>query len=463
MKIETCACYIRVSTDEQKQHGLSLDAQRDKLKTYAQSHGLKIYDWYEDEGVSGTKLIKNRPELQRMVNDAKKGLFSRIIFIRLDRFFRSVGQYHECMKLIGSIPWTATEEDKYDLSTASGRAFVNMKLTIAEYEAGNTGEKIKDVNQYKVKTGQPLTGSMPLCYRIIQTDKGKRIARNPETEELTLDFLNHLMTHQSKSNSVKYINRKYGTTYTYQQLDRLIKNPLLYGEYRGNPNYIAEEERYMTKVEFDKLQSCLKRQVKSNNKKDYIFSGLIKCPHCGSLLKSSMHPQKRKDGTRVVYLKYRCSRHNIDAACTFNKVVAEKTFEKMMLEEIEKFFENEKIVNTEIMEANNAPDIDSELKDLQEELDRLNYAWQKGRLKDFNKYDSEYEKIVAEMDALKFKKVEVEKRDFSKIEDALASGWKDMYNTLDRSHKRAFWRSFVESVEIEWTTKLKRITKINFF
>ena len=42
------ACYIRVSTEEQKLHGISLDAQREKLNEYAEKHDLKIVEWYED-------------------------------------------------------------------------------------------------------------------------------------------------------------------------------------------------------------------------------------------------------------------------------------------------------------------------------------------------------------------------------------------------------------------------------
>lgn len=462
MKIERCAAYIRVSTAEQRLHGLSLDAQRDKLKEYANSHGLKIVEWYEDEGVSGRKLIKNRPELQRMINDAKKKEFERIIFIKLDRFFRSIAEYHECMKIIDPVIWTATEE-KYDLSTANGRAFVNMKLTIAELEADQTGERIRLVNEYKGKTGQPLTGSMPLCYMITTTEHGKRIVRNPETEEMTFDIITHLMTHQSKAGTTKYINRKYGNVLSYQQLSRLVKNTLLYGEYRGNPDYIAKEERYMTKAEFDKMHSGLTRQVKQNSNRDYIFSGLIKCPHCGNLLTGGNYVQTNKYGTRFDYMKYRCTKYKLNRTCDFNKTISENVFERMMLDQIEQLFENEKVANAEIMEANTVPNTDAELQDLRAELDRLNYAWQKGRIKDIAKYDSEYDRLTAEIEALKNKKVEVEKRDFSKIEAALSGNWKDLYNELDNKGKRAFWRSFVESIEIEWTTESKRITKVKFF
>ena len=125
--IEETAAYVRVSSQEQKLHGLSIEAQKQKLMEYAEKHNLKIVEWYMDEGVSARKLIAKRPELQRMIHDAQEGKFKRIIFIKLDRFFRSVAEYHECMKLIEPVIWTATEE-KYDLSTANGRAFVNMKL-----------------------------------------------------------------------------------------------------------------------------------------------------------------------------------------------------------------------------------------------------------------------------------------------------------------------------------------------
>ena len=142
--IEEVAAYCRVSHTEQKLHGLSIEAQKQKLADYAEKNKMKIVEWYVDEGVSARKPISKRPEMQRMIQDAEKGRFRRIIFIKLDRFFRSLAEYHEAMKRIDPVIWTATEE-KYDLSTANGRAFVNMKLTIAELEADTGGERVKIV------------------------------------------------------------------------------------------------------------------------------------------------------------------------------------------------------------------------------------------------------------------------------------------------------------------------------
>ena len=215
-KYQRIACYIRVSSQEQKLHGLSLDAQRDALLRYAEKHGLKIVEWYEDEGVSGRKLIRRRPALQRMLNDAKAGKFDRIIFIKLDRYFRSVAEYYECQKILetNKVTWTATEE-KYDLTTANGRYWVTQKLAMAEYEADQTGERISLVNEYKIRTGQPLTGaqSLGLAFTVGRDEVTglKNVIPDPETKELVADLISHFLVHQSVAGTVSHINNKYGT------------------------------------------------------------------------------------------------------------------------------------------------------------------------------------------------------------------------------------------------------------
>ena len=128
--IEETAAYVRVSKEEKlKKNGLSIEAQKQKLAEFAEKNNLKIVEWYIDDGISGRKPIAKRPELQRMIHDAQKGRFKRIIFIKLDRYFRSVQEYYSCQSMLDKtgVTWTATEE-KYSLADANGRAFVNMKL-----------------------------------------------------------------------------------------------------------------------------------------------------------------------------------------------------------------------------------------------------------------------------------------------------------------------------------------------
>ena len=346
-KGERVAAYIRVSTQEQKLHGISLDAQRAKLREFAEKNNMRIVGWYEDEGVSGRKLIRNRPELQRMIQDAEQGKFDRIIFIKLDRFFRSVAEYHECMKRISPVIWTTTEEE-YDLTTANGRMLVNMKLTIAELEADQTGERIRIVNEYKVSTGQPLvgTGNLPFGFMVVkdETTGRKRVVHNPDEEPILHDIINHYMTHQSKKKALTRLHALYHISMSHEALSRLLENPMLYGSYRDNPAYC---EPYIDKETFDKMQDIIKRNIKENTTENraYLFSGLIRCPHCGRLMKGHIKHKKSKSkkGHILQYKKYRCPIHYGNNSCPFGKVVNESVLERLMLANIEKYLDDAKI------------------------------------------------------------------------------------------------------------------------
>jgi DNA invertase Pin-like site-specific DNA recombinase len=464
LSVELVAAYVRVSTQEQKLHGLSLDAQKMKLTEYAEKNNMKIVEWYIDEGVSGRKLIRNRPELQRMIQDAEKGKFERIIFIKLDRFFRSVAEYHECMKRIAPVLWTTTEEE-YDLTTANGRMLVNMKLTIAEMEADMTGERIKIVNEYKVQTGQPLTGSHRLPFGfVVGHDKNtgrKIVVHEPEEAPILRDVIDYYMLHQSKKKALVYLHTKHHVSMTYNSLSKLLSNTLLYGAYRDNPSYC---EPYIDKETFDKLQEIQMRNIKENTSENrtYLFAGLILCPECGRKMKGGQFTQKRND-KRNVLKKYRCHAHRVNLLCSFNKVISENVMERKLLAEIEGLLEEAKIRSAEITDADAVKEPKHNIDDIHDQIDRLNYSWQTGKIRKVEKYEKDFAELMALLEEAEAEQGEIEVKDFGKIDAILHDGWKAIYAKLDEEHKRAFWRSFIKSIEINWTTEKKEITKVNFF
>ena len=462
-RAELVAAYVRVSTQEQKLHGLSLDAQKMKLTEYAEKNNMRIVEWYVDEGVSGRKLIRNRPELQRMIHDAEEGKFQRIIFIKLDRFFRSVAEYHECMKRIAPVVWSTTEED-YDLTTANGRMLVNMKLTIAELEADQTGERIRIVNEYKVQTGQPLVGdrSQPFVFKneIDPITGRKKVVKHPEYKEIMEDLLKYVFTHQSKRKAVVYLHQKHHISMSYNGVAKLLENTMLCGEYRGNPNYC---EAYLTREEFDKLQKIIKRNVKDNSeKRDYIFTGLLKCPHCGARLAGGTQVHKVR-GKDYRYKRYRCPNFRLNNKCDFNKSLSENVLERKLLKDIEKYMEQAKLASIQVTdsgeEAINKYDID----EIYERIDRLNYSWNTGKIRTVEKYESDYAELMEMLEKAEDERRAAPVKDFSKIEAILHDGWKAIYENLDDAYKRAFWRSFIQSIELEWTTAKKEINNVNFF
>lgn len=464
MKIERVAAYVRVSHQEQKLHGLSLDAQRMKLAEYAEKNGMRIVEWYVDEGVSGRKLIRNRPELQRMIQDAEKGQFDRIIFIKLDRFFRSVAEYHECMKRIAPVIWSTTEEE-YDLTTANGRMLVNMKLTIAEMEADQTGERIDLVNEYKTSTGQPLSGSMPISHAIAtdsQTGR-KKVIRNPEHEEAIYDLIQFMFAHQSRRKAIVYLKTKYNISISYKSLANMLGNTMLCGAYRDNPNYC---EGYMSKQEFDKLQEINgEHNVKDNNapNRAYFFTGLIKCPVCGRRLTGSIVVKTKPNGKQYRYKRYRCVNNAINKHCTFNKTIMENTLQKLMLANIEQYLEDAKVRAAEVNDSKNKPLPKHDIDDIHARIDRLNYSWQTGKIRTVEQYEKDYAELMELLDEAENEQKFVVIKDFSKVEAILQDGWRGIYDRLDDEHKRAFWRSFIRSIEVNWTTDKKEITRVNFF
>jgi DNA invertase Pin-like site-specific DNA recombinase len=462
-KIELVAAYVRVSHQEQKLHGLSLDAQKMKLTEYAEKNNMKIVGWYIDEGVSGRKLIKNRPELQRMIQDAEKGKFDRIIFIKLDRFFRSVAEYHECMKRIAPVLWSTTEEE-YDLTTANGRMLVNMKLTIAEMEADQTGERINIVNEYKLSTGQPLTGSMPFGFKIAkdETTGRKKIVKHPEEAPILKDAIEYCLTHQSKKKTLVYLHAKHHVSLSYAALSRLFANSMLYGAYRDNPSYC---EAYIDKATFDRLQEITTRNIKDNTATDraYIFSGLIVCPHCKNRLAGSISVQYSSSGKKHIYKRYRCTNNKINDICAFHKTISEAVLERQMLKNIETLLDKAKIKAAKVKDTDSVKIPQYNIEEIHEEIDRLNYSWQTGKIRTVEKYEKDFAELMEKLEKAEAEQGKVVVKDFSKVEAILQSGWKAIYKNLDDAHKRAFWRSFISSIEVKWTTDKKEIVRVNFF
>lgn len=454
--VQRVAAYVRVSHQESKLRGLSPAAQRDALMRYAENNNLKIVEWYEDLGVSGRKLIKRRPALQQMIQDAEAGKFERIIFIKLDRYFRSVAEYYECQKRLDAknVKWTATEE-KYDLTTASGRYWVTQKLAMAEYEADQTGERIDLVNEYKVKTGQPLTGAQcqGYAYTVAPGADGlKKVVKDPATQHIVMDYINHYLTYQNKRQAHIFVTDKYNITVEYRTLERVLNDTKIYGFYRGNPNYC---DAYIDKATFDKLQEIQQKNIKPTGaRRVYLFTSLMLCPVCGRRLSGTHSAKQRvttKDGvTRTFhkdYNNYRCNYGYMSNACDWRKRPSEITIEKELLNTLEAYI-NEHISSANIEDARRRDNgVEQKIKDVKAEMTRLNTMYQKNRINE-EKYDKEYDELEKRLQDLEESLEPFVERDLSAYEELLKSDWRNIYLALDREHRRAFWRQYIKEIKL---------------
>ena len=158
------ALYIRVSGEEQKIKGLSLEAQQERLEAYARERGWVIVGIYIDAAKTARKNIHKRTDFQRMMDSVKRDEVDILLFCRLDRWFRSVADYYKIMEVLEAhnCDWKTTDEE-YDTTTANGRLYINVKLSIAQNEADIDGERIDVYLTVRLPTAPLFPALLPLA------------------------------------------------------------------------------------------------------------------------------------------------------------------------------------------------------------------------------------------------------------------------------------------------------------
>ena len=165
--------YMRLSQEDERQgESVSIDNQRTILRKYAEDRGFEIHDEYIDDGVSGTTF--QRPEVQRLLDDAKTGVINTIIVKDLSRFGRNyieVGQYVDYVFPAFGIRFIAIQ-DNVDTENRDSGAMEMMPIVnlFNEWHAANTSKKIRAV--WKTKAQQGVFHGKKASYGYIKgTDK----------------------------------------------------------------------------------------------------------------------------------------------------------------------------------------------------------------------------------------------------------------------------------------------------
>jgi DNA invertase Pin-like site-specific DNA recombinase len=133
------AIYARVSTTN---HGQDITLQTRELREYCERRGLEIVGEYTDVGVSGSK--DSRPELNRLMADAKQRRFDSVCVWKLDRFGRSLRHLVNALADLESLGVSFVSlKDNLDLSTPSGRLMFQIIGAMAEFERSLIQERVK--------------------------------------------------------------------------------------------------------------------------------------------------------------------------------------------------------------------------------------------------------------------------------------------------------------------------------
>ena len=175
--------YLRLSQEDERQgESISIDNQRTMLRKYAEEHGFEIHDEYIDDGVSGTTF--QRPEVQRLLDDAKTGVINTIIVKDLSRFGRNyieVGQYVDYVFPTFGIRFIAIQ-DNVDTANRDNGAMEMMPImnVFNEWHAANTSKKIRAVKRANAKEGIYTAKKASYGYKM-GTDKKRAPVIDEET------------------------------------------------------------------------------------------------------------------------------------------------------------------------------------------------------------------------------------------------------------------------------------------
>ena len=415
-KVLRTAIYIRVSKDEQVKHGFSIPAQKQGLTDFANTDGYQIVDYYIDEGKSARKKTGIRKEFLRLLHDVEEGKIDHIVFKCIDRWFRNIKEYYNTQEVLDrkGVTWECSEEE-YDTTTRHGKMKLNLFLMLAEDESDRTSERIKYVFENKIKNKEAILGShaLPFGFKNEVIDGVLRTVMDKEKAHIVYDLFDYFELTQTKKGAMQMINDKYGLSFKYPSICKMLSNTFYYGHYRGIDDYIWGGS-YLTKERFEKIQniSVRKNIRKTKTNRVYIFSGLLVCKHCGH--KCGGHYQCRKsdyinkDGKYISY-RYRCANAGNNNACDCKKLISEKKFEKKLIncidEEISDYIATYKLEEEKVKKKIN-------VSELEEEIQRLNKMYQKKRISEED-YDKEYDKLEKKIDEAKRLNANDEKRDIA--------------------------------------------------
>lgn len=214
------AIYVRVSTQDQAQHGFSLDAQQDSLIGYAKALGYEIFKIYRDEGKSA-KDLTHRPEMVQMLKDAEEKKFAAIFVYKLDRFSRSI---KDLILTIDQLKKWGIDfislQDKIETASASGKLMFHIISAFAEFERNIIGDRTTFGMNRKATEGGFITRA-PKGYKLVNKEL---IVDELQAEEIRQIFKEVVETDFSLSK----IARKHDLTTP--GLIKLLKNTTYLGK-----------------------------------------------------------------------------------------------------------------------------------------------------------------------------------------------------------------------------------------
>lgn len=408
--------YKRVSTAMQID-GYSLDAQRARMKAYADFNDYEIVGEYEDAGKSG-KSIEGRLQFRQMMEDVKSGKdnISYVLVFKLSRFGRNAADVLSTLQVMQDFGVNLIcVEDGIDSSKDAGKLMISVLSAVAEIERENIRVQTMEGRIQKAREGKWNGGFAPYGYQLVN---GKLVINEEEAvavrtiydQYVNTDIGSNGISKYLENHGIRKIQRQNGKNPLFDaHLVRLIlKNPvycgkIAYGRRKTekvhgtrNEYHLVEQDNFLLvdglheaiipEAVWNAAQVKLVAQAKKyehvnkgKNERTHLLSGIVKCPICGAGMYGNKSIKHKKDGTKYKdFFYYGCKHRSMQRGhkCDYKKQIREELLDDAVAEVIVKLVSNPNFATMMQEKINMKVDttaIDQEIENYEKQL-RQDYS-----------------------------------------------------------------------------------------
>lgn len=374
--------YMRLSRDDEKiGESQSIENQREILQRYVHEQGIHNAKEYVDDGYSGTTF--NRPEIQRLLEDAKHGKIDTIVVKDLSRFGRNyieVGMYIDYVFPTHNIRFIALEDNVDSLDAESmGMGMMPIMNVFNEWHAANTSKKNKAVFEARAKAGHYMSWRAPYGYIAGKDEKRLPVIDEPAAEVVRRIFemrangispnqIAKALNAEGIPTPTDYRKEKYGVNFrkgvthfwSPEPIREILKNPIYCGDlvqrkettvsYKNKKRINRPEKEWVviknthepivSSELWNKVQAIMKSSSTGRITKQGVtlpLSGLLYCADCGSKMQFSRTRKslKQTKDSYCVTERYVCGAYNrIGQGCCTSHNIPRKVIEEIVLSDI---------------------------------------------------------------------------------------------------------------------------------
>ena len=505
-------CYIYTGVFNSMQvEGYSLDAQKDKLRKYADYQEMSIVGEYSDEGKSG-KSVEGRPQFKQMLVDIESGKdnVDYVLVFKLSRFGRNAADVLSSLQKMQDYGVNLIcVEDGIDSSKDAGKLMISVLSAVAEIERENILVQTMEGRRQKAREDRWNGGFAPYGYQLVN---GELIIAEDEAEIIRIIYDKFVNTTMGMAAIAAFLNNSgykkklrqnntiegFSTSFVKGVLDNPIYcGKLAFGRRKNekisgtrNEYHIVKQKDYllsdgiheaiiseeMWNQAHRKRQETGVLQVKTHSPlHEHILSGIIKCPVCGSGMYGNVNRKKHPDrGYYKDYFYYACKhRKLVDGhRCTYKRQWNEDRINAAVEEIIRKFVKSPKFeqeIRKQIGSSIDTSELDRKYDGLKDRLSQTTGA--KNRLADQmdhlsvsdKNYDKKYndmqerlDKLYDEITDIENAMEEVETRLYNIRQDKISEDnvyqfllfFDKLYDKFTDLEKKIFLKSFLSDVFI---------------